>query len=120
MPRSCPFSHTCFGRHVGYSLIKLRNDPTYTVYYRNQIGERRKRDTNQTGMEKAKLAAHAIIEEEYAPHVRVEMVTWDEAVQRIKERASADGLRGPSVDYYCKLVRRIRTFYRGVDGPADI
>src|SRR4051794_34272892 len=121
MPRSCPMSHSCFGRLVGYSLIKLRNDPTYTVYYRNPAGERRKRDTNQTGMEKAKLAAHAIIEEEYAPAKGVvETVSWDEAVQRIKERASADGLRGPSVDYYCKLIRRIRKFYRVVPGPADI
>src|SRR5205823_6599527 len=79
-----------------------------------------KRDTNQTGMERAKQAA-AIIDEEYAPTVQpVCMVTWDHAVRKIKESAAADGLRGPSVDYYLKLIRRIRKFYSAVTGPADI
>src|SRR5438128_3084032 len=71
-------------------------------------------------MERAKLAAAAIIEEEYGPKSAVVAVDWDEAVRRIKERAAADGLRGPSVDYYLKLIRRIRKFYKAVTGPADI
>jgi integrase len=121
MPRSAPFGHTSHGRFVGYSLIKRKNDPTYTVYFREPGGERRKRDTNQTGMDRAKQAAAAIIDEVYAPTAHaVRVVTWDEAVARIKETAAADGLRGGSVDYYLKLIRRIRTMYSVTDGPADI
>jgi integrase len=72
-------------------------------------------------MEKAKLAAAAILDEAYAPAVvTVQAVTWDETVERIKATAASDGLRGPSVDYYCKLIRRIRTFYSVTTGPADI
>jgi integrase len=121
MPRSAPFGHTSHGRFVGYSLIKRQNDPTYTVYFRLPTGERRKRDTNQTGMDRAKQAAVAIIDEEYAPKVEaVRVVTWDEAVEKIEASAAADGLRGPSVDYYQKLIRRIRAFYSVTAGPADI
>src|SRR5438876_9614274 len=112
MPRSYPMAHTAHGHHVGYSLKKGRNELTYTVFYRALDGRRAKRDTNQTGLERARLAATAIIDEEYAPAKQlVEMVTWDEAARRIKEKAAADGLRAPSVDYYAKLIRRIRCYY---------
>ena len=121
MPRSAPFGHTSHGRLVGYSLIKRKNDPTYTVYFRAPNGDRRKRDTNQTGMDKAKQAAAAIIDEAYAPNVQpARVATWDEAVEKIQTTAAADGLRGPSVDYYLKLIRRIRAMYAETDGPADI
>jgi integrase len=121
MPRSAPFAHTAHGRHVGYSLIKLKNDPTYTLYFRSPDGRRLKRDTNQTGMEKAKIAAAAIIDEEYAPKAEpVRVVTWDDAVKRIKETAAADGIRGTSVDYYLKLIRGIRKMYSVTAGPADV
>lgn len=121
MPRSAPFGHTSHGRLVGYSLIKRKNDPTYTVYFRAANGDRRKRDTNQTGMDRAKQAAAAIIDEVYAPVTQpVRVVTWDAAVAKIEETAAADGLRGPTIDYYLKLIRRIRAFYSVTDGPADI
>ena len=42
MPRSAPFGHTSHGRLVGYSLIKRKSDPTYTVYFRSPDGRRRK------------------------------------------------------------------------------
>jgi integrase len=114
-------AHTAHGHHVGYSLKKVRNEPTYTVFFRAPGGARHKRDTNQTGLERAKRAAEAIIDEEYAPAKHAaEVVTWDEAARRIRERAAADGLRGPSIDYYCKLVRRIHRFYSATAGPADI
>jgi hypothetical protein len=87
MLRSYPMAHTAHGHHVGYSLKKVRNDPTYTVFYRTLDGRRAKRDTSQTGLERARLAATAIIDEEYAPAKQlVEMVTWDEAARRIKEK----------------------------------
>src|SRR5260370_27137586 len=38
----------------------------------------------------------------------------------MKEKAVPDGGRAPTIDYYCKLIRRIRTFYSATDGPADI
>jgi integrase len=121
MARSAPFGHNSHGRLVGYSLIKLKNDSTYTVYFRSPDGERRKRDTNQTGMDRAKLAAAAIIDEMYAPAVQaVPVVTWDDAVTKIKATAAGDGLREPTIDYYCKLIRRIRAYYSVTTGPADI
>ena len=67
MPRSYPFSHTCHGRHVGFSLIKRKHDRTYTLYFRGPDDSRRKRDTNQTGIERAKEAATAVIDKEYVP-----------------------------------------------------
>src|SRR5581483_8341351 len=97
------------------------DDRTYTAYFRAVDGSRRKRDTYQTGMERAKLAAAAIIDEEYAlVRQTPEVVTWDEAERRLRERAAADGLRGPSADYYRKLIRRIRRMYPVTRGPADI
>jgi integrase len=48
------------------------------------------------------------------------VATWDEVVERIKAAAVADGLRGPTIDYYLKLIRRIRSFYSVTSGPADI
>ena len=121
MPRSYPMACTTHGHNVGYSLKKIRNDSTYTVFYRTIDGRRAKRDTNRTGLERAKLAAVAIVEAAYAPaKPSATVVTWDEATRLIAERASADGLRGPTIDYYGKLIRRIRSFYPVTAGPADI
>lgn len=121
MARSAPFAHTSHGRLVGYSLIKRKNDATYTVYFRAPNDDRRKRDTSQTGMERAKLAATAIIDEVYAPVLQaVRVVTWDEAAKKIAETAAADGLRSPSVAYYLKLIRYIHKMYPTSDGPANI
>lgn len=121
MPRSAPFGHTSHGRLVGYSLLKRKNEPTYTVYFRAPDGARRKRDTNQTGLERAKQAATAIIDEVYAPqHAPAQTVTWDEAVARLERAAPAAGLRPESLAYYLKLIRRIRTMYAATDGPANI
>ena len=121
MPRSYPIAHNSHGRLVGYSLIKRKNDPTYTVYFRAVDGERRKRDTKHTGMGRAKLAAVAIIDEEYAPASQANSVVgWNEAIRRLDAATIADGLRGPTIDYYRKLVRRIRVFYPETTGPADI
>jgi integrase len=121
MAKSFPLVHIAHGQHIGYSLKKVRNDPTYTCFYRTPDGRRAKRDTNHTAMERAKLAAAAILDEVYAPAVTdVRAATWDEAVERIKASALADGLREPSINYYLKLIRRIRTFYAATSGPADI
>jgi len=121
MPSSYPMACTVHGQNVGYSLKKVRDDPTYTVFYRTIGGKRAKRATGHTGLERAKLAAAAIIEKAYAPENHsVEAVTWDDAARRIKEAAAAGGLRGRSIDYYGKLIRRIRNFYPATTGPADI
>ncbi len=121
MPRSAPFGHTSHGRLVGYSLLKRKNEPTYTVYFRAPDGARRKRDTNQTGLERAKQAATAIIDEVYAPqHAPAQTVTWDETVAQLERAAPAAGLRPESLAYYLKLIRRIRTMYAATDGPANI
>src|SRR5688500_4290601 len=121
MAKSFPHSHIAHGKHVGYSLKKVKNEPTYTMFYRTPDGRRAKRDTNSTAMERAKIAAAAILDEVFAPPASTtNAATWDEAVERIETTAAADGLRGPSIDYYLKLIRRIRTFYSATSGPADI
>ena len=121
MAKSFPFARVAHGKHVGYSLKKVNNEPTYTMFYRTPDGKRAKRDTACTAMERAKTAAAAILDEVYAPHsVTVKPATWAEAEERIRTTAVSDGLRGPSIDYYLKLVRRIRTFYEATNGPADI
>ena len=121
MPRSYPHSHVSHGRYVGYSLKKRGNEPCYFVYFRGLDGRRLERDTNQTGFQKAHEAARAIIDEEHAPlPARANVFSWDEALRRLKEKAAADGRRGPTIDYYEKLIRRIKSFYRNSAGPADI
>jgi hypothetical protein len=120
MAKSFPHSHIAHGKHVGYSLKKVNNEPTYTMFFRTPDGRRAKRDTNCTAMERAKVVAVAILDEVYAPAaVTVRAATWDEAVEQIKTTAATDGLRGPSIDYL-KLIRRIRTFYSATSGPSDI
>jgi len=72
-------------------------------------------------MDKAKQAAAAILADVFAVRERVaEVVSWDDAAERMKEKASSDGRRAPTVDYYAKLIRRIREFYPESNGPADI
>src|SRR4051794_12344659 len=107
MARSFPLVYIVHGKHVGYSLKKVKGEPTYTLFYRTPDGRRAKRATNHTGIEKARLAAAAVLDEVYAPDAPVRGASWDEAVERIKVTAAADGLRGPSIDYYLKLIRRI-------------
>jgi integrase len=121
VPRSYPFSHVSHGRHVGYNLKKRGNDPCYFLYFRGLDGRRLERDTQQTAIQKAHTAGHATIDAEYAPTpVSAEVVTWDEAVRQLRDKATADGLRGPTIDFYEKLIRRIRKFYSATSGPADI
>ena len=122
MARSYPMATTVEGKHVGFNLKKPGNEPTYAVFYRSPDGRRQKRDTKQTSFERAKDAAAAILTEVYgsAANPPPQTVTWDEATRRLKEKAAADGLRGPTIDYYCKLIRRIRKFYSVVPGPADL
>lgn len=67
MPRSYPHSHVAHGRHVGFSLKHRGNDPCYYAYFRGLDGRRLERDTQQTAFERARKAAHAIIEKEFAP-----------------------------------------------------
>jgi integrase len=121
MARSYPCSHVSHGRFVGYNLKKRGNEPCYFVYFRGRDGRRLERDTNQTGFQRAHEAAHAIIDREYEPVPgKADIVSWDEAMRRLKEKAAADGRRGPTIDYYAKLVRYIRRIYRYSAGPADI
>jgi integrase len=121
MPRSYPMAATINGKHVGFGLKKPGNEPTYAVFYRSVDGRRQKRDTKQTSIERAREAAVAILTEVHAPsNSAVETVSWDEALKRMKEKAAAEGRRGPTIDYYCKLIRRIRSFYSVTKGPADI
>ncbi len=120
MPRSYPHSHVAHGRHIGYNLKKRANDPCYFVYFRSIDGRRLERDTQQTAMPRAHGAAHAVIEEEYSPNTATRSVSWDEAVQLLKEKAAADGCRAPTIGYYEKLIRQIRRAYSATDGPADI
>ena len=121
MPRSYPMAATIDCQHIGFNLKKAGDEPTYTLFYRSADGRRQKRDTKLTSIEKAKQAAVAILTEVYGIRTRVaEVVAWDQATAQLKEKATSDGRRAPTVDYYCKLVRRIREFYPDSTGPADI
>lgn len=121
MPRSYPHTHVTNGRLVGFNLKKRGKESCYFVYFRDVDNRRLERDTRQTAFERARKAAHAIIDEKYAPGTTAgEIVGWDEATKRMKEKAVADGRRNPTIDYYCKLIRRIRKFYPDTNGPADI
>lgn len=121
MPRSYPMAVTVEGKQVGFNLKKVGADSTYTVFYRSTDGRRQKRDTKQTSMERAKKAATAILAEVHAVRTCVaEVMTWDKADEQLREKAVADGRRGPTVDYYSKLIRKIHSFYPSSVGPADI
>jgi hypothetical protein len=121
MRRSYPHSHVARGQHVGCNLKKRDNDPCYDVYYRGINGRRLERDTQQTAAQRAHESAHAIIDAEYAPSLTARrVVSWDEAWRLLQEKAMAEGRRGPAIDYYGKLIRRIRKFYSVTTGPADI
>jgi integrase len=121
MPRAYPHSHVAHGQHVGYSLKKRGNEPCYFVYFRGTDGRRLERDTHQTAIIRARETAHAIIDAEYAPSDKSHyQVSWDEAIQLLKDRAIANALRIGSIDFYLKLIRQIRNFYSVTTGPADI
>ncbi len=121
MPSSYPMATTIDGQLVGFNLKKVGACSTYTLFYRGPNGLRNKRDTKLASMEKAKQAANAILTEVFAIRERIaEVVSWDDAAQRMKEKASSDGRRAPTVDYYSKLIRRIREFYPESKGPVDI
>lgn len=116
MPRSYPHSVTIERQNVGYNLKHRPGGKTYFVYFRGKAGKRLERDTNQTSIQRATTAAHAIIAEEYG-EVPVEAVEWDEALRRLTEKALADGLRERTLGYYKQLVRLIRG---DTTGPADV
>src|SRR5947209_7580226 len=100
MPRSYRMAATIEGKHVGFNLKKPAHKPTYAVFFRSVDGRRQKRDTKQTSFERAKEAAVAILTEVYGTADRaVKTVTWEEAATRLKEKAAADGLRAPTIDY---------------------
>jgi integrase len=121
MPRSYPMAVTIDGQHIGFNLKKPGDQPTYVVFYKSPDGRRQKRDTMLSSIEKAKQAAMAILTEVYGIRTRVaDVISWDQATEQLKEKATSDGRRAPTVDYYCKLVRRIREFYPESKGPADI
>jgi integrase len=116
MPRAYPHSVTIERQNVGYSLTRRANEKTYFVYFRGRDGRRLERDTNQTSMQRATTAAHAIIAEEYG-EAPPETVGWDETLRRLREKARADGLRERTLGYYEQLVRLIRG---GTTGPVDV
>jgi integrase len=121
MPRSYQHSVLVHGRVVGYSVKKPGNSPTYVMYYRTLDGRQNKRDTNQTSMEKARKTAEAVLADLYAPSRKAaEIVTWEEVILRLKAKATAGGLRAPTIAYYEKLIRYIRRFSGPTIGPADI
>jgi len=121
MPRSYPMAATIDGKQIGFNLRKPGDQTTYAVFYRSADDKRQKRDTKQTSFERAKEAAVAILNEVHGSgKCVVETVLWDEAATRMQEKAMGDGRRGPTIDYYCKLIRRIRTFYPKTQGPAEI
>jgi hypothetical protein len=37
MAKSFPLVHIAHGKHVGYSLKKVKNEPTYTLFYRTLV-----------------------------------------------------------------------------------
>jgi hypothetical protein len=59
MPRSYPMAATIDGRHIGYNLTKVGDQPSYTLFYKSPDGRRQKRDTKLASIEKAKSAAIA-------------------------------------------------------------
>ncbi len=121
MPRSYPNSVTVREEyHVGYSLKRRKGENTYFAYFRDTHGRRLERDTNETGLIRAREAARAMINEAYAPETVTEVVDWDEAVKRLKEKAAADGIRAATITYYEKLVRLIRNNGTATTGPADV
>jgi integrase len=121
MPRGYPHSHECHGHFVGYSIKMFGNESTYYVCFRSKDGRRLKRDTNQTGQEKARRAGEAIIEKEYEPAPdRPDKVSWDAAVEKLTARLASAGIRPLTVEYYLKGIRLVRKMYSATDGPADI
>ena len=121
MPRLYPHSHLCHGQLVGFSVKLFGNEPTYCAFFRTPDGRRVRRDTNQTRMAAAVEAARTIIEKEFAPAAtRPDKVNWDEAIERLKARLATSGNRASTLDYYLKLIRRLRKLYRHTDYPVDI
>lgn len=119
MPRGYPHSHTCHGHHVGYSVKKRGNDPCFFLYFRGKDGRRLERDTNKIRSKDAHEAAHAIIEQEYAPApVDPEAVSWDDTIERLKKRWAASGNRPATLAYYLKLIRLLRKVYPNSPGPS--
>src|SRR5262249_33337486 len=121
MPRSYPETHIAHGRLVGFSVKLRANEPTYFVYFRGPDGKRLERDTQQTKKERAREAARAIIEKEYAPaDANPEKVKWEEAEAKLATRMDALGLKKDTIAFYKKVLKQIREFYGATDGPADI
>jgi integrase len=121
MPRSYPESHIAHGKLVGFSVKQRANEPTYFVYFRGPDGQRLERDTVQVRIAKAREAARAIIEKEYAPaESNAEKVPWDVAEAQLDTRMRALGLKKDSIGFYKKVLGQLRGFYGATDGPADI
>jgi integrase len=121
MARAYPHSHLCHGQIVGFSVKQFGNDPTYYACFNSLDGRRLKRDTMQTRIGQAIEAARLIIEKEYAPTPnRPDRMTWDEAVERLKQRIATSGNRGSTLEYYLKCIRLVRAMYGVTTGPADI
>jgi site-specific recombinase XerD len=118
MARSYPESCVVHGSLVGYALAQ-RAGGVYFAYFRGPDGSRKEKITNQTGREKARTAAVAIIDREYNPGTSVEKVGWDEAVARLKVAVEANGRRGKTLDSYVKHVTAF-SHWSGTKGPADV
>lgn len=121
MPRAYPETHVCHGKAVGFSVKQRDNGPTYFAYFRGPTGQRLERDTNQTGINRARDAARALIEKEYAPRTDpVRKVSWAEAEELFVKAMQAGGERAASIEFYRKVLRPVRAYYAVTDGPADI
>jgi integrase len=121
MPRIYPHSHLCHGTLIGFNVKLFGNEPTYCAFFRTKGGRRVRRDTNQTRMAQAVEAARIIIDKEYAPpDARLDWVTWDQGIERLKARLAASGNRKSTLGYYLKLIRVFRKLYPNTDYPADI
>jgi hypothetical protein len=121
MPRSYPESHIAHGHLVGFSVKQRTNEPTYFVYLRGPDGKRLERDTLQLRIAKAREAARAIIEKEFAPtEAGFARVAWPDAEAQLDSRMRALGLKKDSIAFYKKLFGQLHGFYGATDGPADI
>jgi site-specific recombinase XerD len=108
------------GRRIKFSIKRRKRDPFYLVKFRGPDGRPRERSTKEAGQRRAVESAIRIIQEEYEPEVVTAQITWEEAIEKLKEGLEGKNLRWATVHDYCCTVHTLRDMFRKAVGPGEI
>jgi hypothetical protein len=114
-------SHICVltdGRRIRYSLQERGG--YYNVCFRGPDGRRKFLSTKERTVKRAEDAACVVIRQEYEPKSSSQKVAWDEALAVAEKAMKEQNLRERSIRAYLDQIKRVRTVFPSLKGPAEI